>query len=126
MSTIELTNENFNKTITDNEIVLIDFWAEWCGPCKMFGPVFEKAAEKYPEIAFAKVNNEVEQELAGSFGIRSIPTLAVYRDQTLIFSQPGALPADALEDLIGQIKNLDMTEVRSQIEKEEQTAAQAM
>ena len=118
MATIELNKDNFDSTIDDNDIVLIDFWAEWCGPCKMFGPVFEKSAEAHPDVAFAKCDTESQPELAGSFGIRSIPTLAVFREKHLIFLQPGALPAAALEDLISQVKALDMDEVRAAAAKE--------
>lgn len=118
---IELTKENLESTITDNDIVLIDFWAEWCGPCRAFAPVFEKAAEKHPDIAFAKCNTEVEQELAASFGIRSIPTLAIFRGQTLLFMQPGALPEDVLEDLITKVEALDMDDLRRKVAEAEAT-----
>ncbi len=115
MPTLELTKDNFQATIADNETVLIDFWASWCGPCLTFGPVFEKAAEKNPDLVFAKVDTEAQQELAAAFGIRSIPTLMVFRDQIVLYSQPGALPAPMLEDLIGQVRALDMDEVRRSI-----------
>ena len=115
MATLELTKENFESTMDENEILLIDFWAEWCGPCKMFGPVFEKASEDHPDIAFGKVDTENQQELAASFGVRSIPTLAVFREQTLLLLQPGALPGEALDDLVKQVKDLDMEEVRAKI-----------
>ena len=122
MSMMELTDKNLDDTIQNNDIVLIDFWASWCGPCKMFGPIFEKAAEDNPDIAFAKCNTEEQQEVAAAFGIRSIPTLAVFKEQTLIFLQPGALPASALEDVLGQVREVDMDEVRKEIaEKQAET-----
>ncbi|MCW8835946.1 MAG: thioredoxin [Rhodospirillales bacterium] len=120
MPTIEMGLDNFESTIKDNEIVLVDFWAEWCGPCKSFGPVFEAASDKFPEIVFAKVNTEKEQQLAGQFGIRSIPTLAVFRDRILLMAQPGALPAQALEQVVSQVKDLDMDDVRQKIAEHEQ------
>ncbi|MBF0246724.1 MAG: thioredoxin [Alphaproteobacteria bacterium] len=123
MATFALTMDNLESTIEDNEIVLIDFWADWCGPCKMFGPVFEAAAGKHDGIAFAKCDTESEQVVAAQFGIQSIPTIAAFRDQILIFSQPGALPAEALDELIKQIKALDMDDVRAQIAKAQEEAA---
>ena len=119
MATIELTKDTFEDTIVNNDTVLIDFWAEWCGPCKMFAPVYEKVSADHPDVVFAKVDTEVEQELAGYFNIRSIPTLMIFRDKIGIFSQPGALPEPALRDLIEQAKSLDMDDVRRQIEAEE-------
>ncbi|MGM0443690.1 MAG: thioredoxin [Fibrobacterota bacterium] len=118
MATVELTKENINDVIETNDIVLIDFWASWCGPCKMFGPVFEKVSEKYPDITFAKCNTEEQPELAGSFGVSSIPTLSIIREKIGVFSQAGALPENALEDVIGQVQNLDMDDVRKEVEKE--------
>lgn len=127
MATIDITKETIHDTIEGNDIVLIDFWAEWCGPCRMFGPTYEKVSERHGDsdlkIAFAKVDTEAEQELAASFGIRSIPTLVAFRDQIGVFSQPGALPEEALEDLIGQIKALDMDAIREEINAEESADA---
>ena len=116
VATIELTKDTFEETIVNNDTVLIDFWAEWCGPCKMFGPVYEKVSQDHPDIVFAKVDTELEQELSAYFNIRSIPTLMIFRDQIGIYSQPGALPEPALRDLIEQANTLDMEDVRRQIE----------
>jgi thioredoxin 1 len=118
MATIDLTSDQFQQTVTADGIVLVDFWAEWCGPCKSFGPTFEAASEKDPEIIFAKIDTEAEHEIAGALEIRSIPTLMIFRDGIQIFSQPGALPGHALDDLIGQVKALDMDEVRAEMAKE--------
>lgn len=117
MATIALTADNFENTIDNNDIVLIDFWAEWCGPCKTFGPVFEDLSNKHADITFAKVDTEAEQQLAAQFGIQSIPTVAAFRENILVFAQPGALPAEAMEELITQLRALDMDDVRAQIEK---------
>ncbi|MFM1779581.1 MAG: thioredoxin [Actinomycetota bacterium] len=116
MSTVELTLDTFEPTVMSEGITLVDFWAEWCGPCRMFGPIFEKASETHPEITFAKVDTEAEQQLAGMAGISSIPTLMIFRDGILLFNQPGALPAPALEDLIGKVKELDMDAVKAEIQ----------
>ena len=115
MATTELTAETFASTVEDNEIVLVDFWAAWCGPCRMFAPIFEEAATTHPDLVFAKVDTEAQQGLAGAAGIQSIPTLMVFREQVLVFSQPGALPAAALEDLIAQVRALDMDEVHRSV-----------
>jgi thioredoxin 1 len=119
---VELTKENFEEIITGNDTVIIDFWAEWCGPCKAFGPVFEKVSDDYPDVVFAKVNTELEQEIAGWFQIRSIPTLMAFREQIIVFSQPGALPEGALRDVIGKIGELDMDDVRKQVAEQQEKA----
>ena len=119
MATMELTLENFEDTISKDGITFVDFWAEWCGPCRMFGPIFEKAAEENLDIRFGKVDTEAEQQLAGMAGITSIPTLMIFRDGILLFNQPGALPAPALNDLIGKVKELNMDDVRAEIAKQE-------
>ena len=119
MATENLTMETFEDTITKDGIVLVDFWAEWCGPCKSFGPIFEKSAEENPDKVFAKVDTEAEQQLAGALGIQSIPTIMIFRDGIQLFSQPGAMPADALEDLIDQVEKLDMDDVRKEIAEHE-------
>ncbi|MFT3801136.1 MAG: thioredoxin [Burkholderiaceae bacterium] len=112
MSVQALTTDQFDATVTGNDIVIIDFWAPWCGPCRGFAPVFEKAATENPDVKFVKVNTDEEQALAGHFGIRSIPTLLVFREQVIVFQQPGALPKSALDDLIRQVRDLDMVEVK--------------
>ena len=119
MATVELTLDSFENTVKDNGTVIVDFWASWCGPCRSFAPTFEKASESNPDIVFGKVNTEEQAQLAEAFGIRSIPTLMVFRDQILLYSQPGALPGEALDDLIGQVRDLDMDDVRRQIAEHE-------
>ncbi|MGD9750144.1 MAG: thioredoxin [Acidimicrobiia bacterium] len=119
MSTIALTQDNFQQTIEGNDIVLVDWWAEWCGPCRMFGPIFEAASEGHDDIVFGKVDTEAEQQLAAMARIQSIPMLMIFREGVLLFAQPGALPAAALEDLIGQVRNVDMEDVHRQIAEQD-------
>ena len=115
MATMELTQENFEQTVTGNPMVIVDFWAPWCGPCRSFAPVFEKASESHPDVVFAKVNSDEQQELAGAFNIRSIPTLMVFREKVVLFQQAGALPGQALEQVLTQAKALDMAKVHQEI-----------
>ncbi len=115
MAVVELTKDNFEEVVTGNDLVVIDFWAPWCGPCKGFAPVFETVSDKHPDAVFGKVNTDDEQELAGHFGIRSIPTLMVFREKVMLFSQPGALPAAGLESVVAQAKALDMEQVHKEV-----------
>ena len=124
MSTVNLTAESFEQTVTGNDIVLVDWWAEWCGPCKMFGPVYDKASEQHPDVVFGKVDTEDQQALAAGAGITSIPTIMAFRDGMLVFRQPGALPARDLESVIDQIKGLDMDDVRAKLAEQQQAGAQ--
>ncbi|MFA5529547.1 MAG: thioredoxin [Thiohalomonadaceae bacterium] len=120
MATVELTRDNFEEIVTSNPFVVVDFWAPWCGPCRSFAPVYEDVSEKHPDVVFAKVNTEEQQELAGHFQIRSIPTLMLFREQVILYSQPGALPGNQLEDLIQKAAEIDMAEVHRQITEEQQ------
>ena len=117
MATIDITAENFEETITDNEIVLVDFWADWCGPCKRFGPVYEKASEEYDGIVFAKLDTDANYELTSQQGIEGIPTLMAFREGVLVFNQAGALPGQALQQVLDAVKGLDMEEVHAQVAK---------
>jgi thioredoxin len=122
MATVKITKETLQDIITDNEIVIIDFWAPWCGPCKSFSPIYEAVSERHDDVVFAKVNTEDEQELAASFQIRSIPTLMIFRDQIVIFSQAGMLPESGLEEVIGKTKALDMDQVRKEVAEQQAQA----
>ena len=124
MATVDLTKENFEKTVNENAMVVVDFWAPWCGPCRGFAPVYEKASEAHPDIVFAKVNTDEQQELAGAFNIRSIPTLMVFREKVILFQQAGALPGQALEQVITQAKSLDMAKVHAEVEGQKQEQKQ--
>ncbi len=118
MATVELTNQNFAESVSGDGITIVDFWAEWCGPCRMFGPIFEEASEKHPDISFGKVNTEEQRELADQAGISSIPTLMVFRENVLLYNRPGALPGQGLEELIAAVRDLDMVKVHEQIAAE--------
>jgi thioredoxin 1 len=125
MAAIEISMQNFKDTVDRDGIVVLDWWASWCGPCRAFAPTFEKASEENPDITFGKVNTEIEQQLAGTFEIRSIPTLMVFRDRVLLYSEAGALPAPALAELLGQVRKLDMEQVRKEISEAEAKKPQA-
>jgi thioredoxin 1 len=124
MAVLELTQDNFEATVTGNKMVIIDFWAPWCGPCKSFAPVFEAAAAQHPDVVFAKVNSDDEQALSGHFGIRSIPTIMLFREEIVVFMQSGALPASGLQSVLEQAKALDMDQVRRDIAERDQQAQQ--
>ncbi|MDO5698508.1 MAG: thioredoxin [Dermatophilus congolensis] len=123
MTTVALTEQNFEQTMSSNDIVLIDFWAEWCGPCRQFGPIFEEVSSKHPDITFAKLDTEAEQGIAAAAQVTSIPTIMIVKEGVPVFAQAGALPASALEDLIAQARSLDMTEVRKQMEQAQEAEA---
>src|SRR5947209_8530053 len=123
MATLQLTKDTFEETVTGNDIVLVDFWADWCGPCRAFAPVFEEASEQHPDIVFAKVDTEAEQGLSAAAGIRSIPTLMAFREGILVFNQAGALPAPTLEQLIAGVRSLDMDKVREQLAEQKAKSA---
>jgi thioredoxin len=124
MATVELTKENFERVITENPIVIVDFWAPWCGPCRGFAPIYEQAAESHADVVFGKINTDQEQELAGAFDIRSIPTLMVFREKVVLFQQAGVLPTSALEQVITQTKSLDMAKVHQEIAERERQGEQ--
>ena len=119
MAYVNLTKENFEEVVTSNDIVVVDYWADWCGPCKSFGPVFEKVSEDFPDVVFAKVDTQNEQEIAAFFQIRSIPTLMIFRENVVVFSQPGAVPEGALRDVVSKAEKLDMVEVHKQVAEQQ-------
>jgi len=120
MATQDITAQDFNELVTDNEIVMIDFWASWCGPCKSFAPIYEQVSEKHPDIVFGKVNTEEQQELAAHFQIRSIPTLMIFREQVVLFAQPGMLNESQLEEVIGKVREVDMAKVHEEIAQQDE------
>jgi thioredoxin len=124
MATVALTAENFNQYVEKDGVLVIDWWAPWCGPCRAFGPIYDKASEKYADVTFGKINTEEQPELAGTFQIQAIPTLMVFRDQVLVFARPGMIPAAGLDDLIGQVRALDMDDVRKQIASDSPSPAE--
>jgi len=121
MAAVNITEPEFAEIIENNELIILDFWAEWCGPCKAYGPVYERVSEEFPDVVFGKINTESEQALAGYFNVRSIPTTVAFKEGVGVFSQPGALPEEALKDLVIQLQNLNMDEVRAAIEEENNT-----
>jgi len=123
MSTVELTEQTFESTLSEHDIVLVDWWAEWCGPCKQFAPVYEDVSEQHADVTFAKIDTEAEPTLAANANISSIPTIMAFREGILVFAQPGALPAPALESLVTQVKGLDMDDVKAKLAEQEQSAA---
>ena len=125
MATVELTAENFDSVVGQADLALVDFWASWCAPCRMFGPIFERASEKHADLVFAKVDTEAQPDLAQAFGITSIPTLMIIRDQVILYAQPGALPETSLEELISQAREVDMEEVKAGISAKETTGTVA-
>lgn len=123
MATVELTKDNFEETVANNEIVLVDFWATWCAPCRSFAPIYEQVSENHPDIVFAKVDTEQEQELAAHFQVRSIPTLMILREQVILFAQPGMLSAAQLEEVIGKVREVDMAQVHEEVRKQQEEQA---
>ncbi|MGH3441805.1 MAG: thioredoxin [Nitriliruptorales bacterium] len=119
MATVALTKESFDQVLEDNDLVLVDFWAEWCGPCRSFAPIYARVSDEHDDIVFGKVDTDAQVDLASSFGIRSIPTLTIFRDGVVLYHQPGVVPAEGLQDLIGQVRGLDMDDVRRQIAEHE-------